>query len=142
MQQQVQQILEAMRSQEFRITPQRVAIVEYIMSTESHPSAEEVYEIIKKKYPMVSLATVYKTLDLLKEMGIVRELGFPDCARYDSNVEKHINVVCMRCGKIEDINDEYLPELESRAAKKSKYKIISGRFELQGYCDECKSKIR
>jgi Fur family peroxide stress response transcriptional regulator len=131
-----------MRNKGFRVTPQRVAIVEYVMSTNTHPSAEEVYKLIKKKYPMVSLATVYKTLELLMEMGVVRELSFTDGARYDANIGKHVNVVCINCGRIEDMADESLIELESRIAKRSRYKISSARYELYGYCDECKSRIQ
>jgi Fur family peroxide stress response transcriptional regulator len=142
MQQQLESIIGIMRNKGFRVTPQRVAIVEYVMNTDSHPSAEEIYKLIKKKYPMVSLATVYKTLELLTEMGVVLELSFVDGARYDANIAKHVNVVCMNCGRIEDIGDESLAELESRIAKRSRYKINSARYELYGYCGECKSKIQ
>ncbi|MGH9879380.1 MAG: Fur family transcriptional regulator, partial [Nitrososphaerales archaeon] len=91
MQQQLETIIGTMRNKGFRVTPQRVAIVEYVMNADSHPSAEEIYKLIKKKYPMVSLATVYKTLELLTEMGVVRELSFADGARYDANIAKHVN---------------------------------------------------
>jgi Fur family peroxide stress response transcriptional regulator len=140
--QQLESIVDTMRGKGFRITPQRVAIVEYVMNTDSHPSAEEIYKLIRKKYPMVSLATVYKTLELLGEIGAVRELNFADGARYDANISKHVNVVCMRCGKIEDVDEESLAALESKIAKRSKYQIHSARFELYGYCNECKSKVR
>ena len=141
MQQQLEGIIDTMRAKGFRITPQRVAIVEYVMNNDSHPSAEDIYKVIQKKYPMVSLATVYKTLELLAEIGVVRELSFADGARYDANIGKHVNVVCLHCGRIEDIEEESLADLESRIARRSKYQIRSGRFELYGYCSECKSKI-
>jgi Fur family peroxide stress response transcriptional regulator len=135
-------IVDSLRNQGFRITPQRVAIVEYMMNTDSHPSAEDLYKAIKKKYPMVSLATVYKTLELLGRIGIVKELSFPDGARYDANADTHINLVCLNCGKIEDMIDEKsLQVLESNVVKKSKYRILSRRFELYGYCNECQSKM-
>lgn len=140
MQQQIQHILEEMRNHAFRITPQRVAIVEYVINTESHPSAEEIHRIISRKYPMVSLATVYKTLDLLKRLGVVKELGFAEGARYDSNLDKHVNLVCIRCGKIEDVKDNHLEELELRISKRSRYRILSARFEFEGYCEQCRSK--
>ncbi len=140
--QQLESIIDTMRTKGFRITPQRVAIVEYMLNTDSHPSVEEIYKLIKKKYPMVSLATVYKTLELLKEMEVVRELAFAGGARYDANIGNHVNVVCMSCGKIEDVEEGALAELESRVAKKSKYRVYSGRFELYGYCRECQSKLQ
>lgn len=133
-------IVDSLRSQGFRITPQRVAIVDYIINTDSHPSAEELYQTIKRKYPMVSLATVYKTLELLTKLGIVKELSFPDGARYDANSETHINLVCMKCGRIEDVDEKSLEELELKIAKRSKYRIVSKRFELYGYCSQCQSK--
>jgi Fur family peroxide stress response transcriptional regulator len=138
----LESIIDSMRNQGFRITPQRVAIVEYMISTDSHPSAEELYRVVKKKYPMVSLATVYKTLELLTKKGIVRELSFPEGSRYDANVDAHINLVCMNCGRIQDIDiDEALEDLESKVSKKSKYRIFGRRFELYGYCSECQSKL-
>ena len=141
--QQLDYILTSFRGKGFRITPQRVAIIHYLLNTELHPSAEDIYKIIQKKYPMVSMATIYKTLNSLEKMGIVQELGFADgSTRYESNIEKHINVVCVHCGRIQDINDEAsLSELESRVIKKSKYQILSRRFELYGYCSTCKNKM-
>jgi Fur family transcriptional regulator, peroxide stress response regulator len=140
--QELARIVDSLRSQGFRVTPQRVAIVEYMMNTDSHPSAEDLYNAIKKKYPMVSLATVYKTLELLVKMGVVKELSFPDGARYDANAATHINLVCLNCGKIEDTSDERsLKELESNIAKRSKYQILGRRFELYGYCSQCQSKM-
>jgi len=140
--QKLETIVDSLRNQGFRITPQRVAIVQYIMNTDSHPSADDLYKAIKKKYPMVSLATVYKTLELLGKIGVVKQLSFPDGSRYDANTDGHINLVCWNCGKIEDINDEKsLEVLESNVAKKSKYKILGRRFELYGYCNECQPKM-
>ena len=98
--QQIKDIADTLRNEGFRITPQRIAIIKYVMDTQSHPSAEEIHKIIQKKYPMVSLATVYKTLDLLRKMSMIQELGFADgSARYEANVGKHINIVCVRCGR-------------------------------------------
>ena len=89
---------------------------------------------------MVSLATVYKTLELLKNRGMVRELDFPTGARYDSNVQEHINLVCIRCGRIDDLDEASLGELQSKVAKKSRYRILGGRFELYGYCSNCQNR--
>jgi Fur family peroxide stress response transcriptional regulator len=140
--QKLETIVDSLRNQGFRITPQRVAIVQFMMNTDSHPSAEDLHNAIKKKYPMVSIATVYKTLELLNKIGVVKELSFPDGARYDANTDTHVNVVCLNCGKIEDISEEKsLETIEFDVARKSKYKILGRRFELYGYCDECQSKM-
>ena len=141
MQQQLETLVSLLRKEGFRITPQRVAIVDYLLKTEDHPSAERIHKIIQKKYPMVSLSTVYKTLDLLKEKRLVNEIEVDGEARFDAHTNDHINLVCMNCGKIDDIDENSLKEIQVRAARKSKYLILKGSFELFGYCSNCKSKF-
>lgn len=140
--QQLDPVIDSLRKDGFRITPQRVAIVDHVLNTDSHPSAEELHAAVRKKHPMVSLATVYKTLELLKKKGLVRELDFPAGARYDSNVEEHVNLVCVKCGRIDDVDESSLGELESRVAKKARYSILGGRFELYGYCSQCQGRSK
>lgn len=139
--QQLEEVVSSLREEGFRITPQRVAIVDYLLKTEDHPSAERIHKIIQKKYPMVSLSTVYKTLDLLKEKRLVNEIEVDGEARFDAHTNDHINLVCMNCGKIDDIDENSLKEIQVRAARKSKYLILKGSFELFGYCSNCKSKF-
>ena len=93
--QQLDQIVTSLRDEGFRITPQRIAIVEYILNTEEHPSAEQIHNVVQKRYPMVSLSTVYKTLDLLREKKIVNEIDVDGESRFDAHVDDHINLVCM-----------------------------------------------
>ena len=137
---QTSQVIDLLREEGFRITPQRTAIVDYLLKTEDHPSAELIHNVVKKRYPMVSLSTVYKTLDLLKEKSLVNEIEVEGEARFDAHTDEHINLVCMNCGKIEDIDEESLKEIQVKVAKKSKYLILKSSFELLGYCSVCKSK--
>jgi Fur family peroxide stress response transcriptional regulator len=139
--QQLEELVSSLREEGFRITPQRVAIVDYLLRTDDHPSAEHIHKIVKKKYPMVSLSTVYKTLDLLKEKKLVNEIEVDGEARFDAHTHSHINLVCVNCGKIDDLDDDSLNEIQSRAARKSKYQILKGSFEMFGYCFTCKSKF-
>jgi len=139
--QQLEDLVSSLREEGFRITPQRVAILDYLLKTSDHPSAENIHKIIQKKYPMVSLSTIYKTLDLLKEKKLVNEIKVEGEARFDAHTDAHINLVCMNCGKIDDIDEDSLNEIKNRAAKKSKYLILKGSFELFGYCTNCKSKF-
>jgi Fur family peroxide stress response transcriptional regulator len=90
---------------------------------------------------MVSLSTVYKTLELLKEKKLVNEMDVKREARFDAHTEEHINLVCMNCGKIDDIDEDSLKEIQVKAARKSKYLILKSNFELSGYCSNCKSKF-
>jgi Fur family peroxide stress response transcriptional regulator len=139
--QQLDELVSTLRDEGFRITPQRVAILDYLLKTDDHPSAEYIHQVVKRQYPMVSLSTVYKTLDLLREKKLVTEIEVEGEARFDAHTDAHINLVCMNCGKIDDLDEESLNEIQSRAAKKSKYLILKGSFELFGYCDKCKSQF-
>jgi len=139
--QQIKELVNSLREGGFRITPQRIAIVEYLLKTEEHPSAEHIHKIVQKKYPMVSLSTVYKTLDLLREKKLVNEIKVEGEARFDAHTDEHINLVCMNCGKIDDIDEDSLKEIQAKAARKSKYVILKSNFELFGYCNNCKSKF-
>ena len=138
---QLEQIIASLRDEGFRITPQRMAIVDYLLKTEDHPSAEIIHKVVTKKYPMISLSTVYKTLELLKEKKLVNEIKVEGEARFDAHTDEHINLVCMNCGKIEDVDDDSLKVIQNKVAKKSKYLIVKGSFELFGYCSNCKSKF-
>lgn len=139
--QQLEDLVILLRKEGFRITPQRIAIVDYLLNTEDHPSAEHIHKTIQKKYPMMSLSTVYKTLDLLKEKKLVSEIEVKGETRFDVHTDEHLNLVCMNCGKIDDVDEDSLKEIQNRATKKSKYLIVKSRFELFGYCTRCKSKF-
>lgn len=139
---QMEQIVTSLREEGHRITPQRIAIMEYLLNTEDHPSADLVHTVVKKRYPMVSLSTVYKTLDLLREKKLVNEIEVEGEARFDAHVDDHVNLVCLNCGKIEDIDEKALRNIQLRIAKKSEYMIIKGSFEMHGYCNKCKSKFQ
>jgi len=90
---------------------------------------------------MVSLSTIYKTLDLLKEKKLVNEIEVKGEARFDAHTDEHINLVCVNCGKIEDVDEDTLVEIQKKAARKSRYVILKSNFELLGYCSNCKSKF-
>jgi Fur family peroxide stress response transcriptional regulator len=139
---QLEQIVNSLREEGHRITPQRVAIIDYLMHTEDHPSADQVHVTIKRMYPMVSLSTIYKTLDLLREKRLVNEIEVEGEARFDAHVDEHINLVCLNCGKIEDIDEKALRNIQARVAKKSEYLIVKGSFEMHGYCSKCKSEFQ
>ena len=139
---QLGQIVDSLREEGHRITPQRIAIVDYMLNTDEHPSAEQVHTTIRKRYPMVSLSTVYKTLDLLRERKLVNEIEVNGESRFDAHIDEHINLVCLNCGKIEDIDEKSLKNIQSKVAKRSQYLIVKGNFELHGYCSKCKSNFQ
>jgi len=140
--QQLGQIVSSLRDEGFRITPQRIAIVDYLLETEDHPSAELIHKVVRKRYPMMSLSTVYKTLDLLREKKIVNEIEVDGETRFDAHTDDHINLVCVKCGRIDDVDEVSLKDIQVKVAKKSRYIILKSNFELHGYCYRCKSKMK
>ena len=122
-----------------RMTPQRVAILRILSDDPSHPPAERIFEEIEQTFPTTSLATVYKTLDVLKEIGQLIELEFSDGGnRYDAmRITTHAHVVCERCGRIDDVELYEAAQLRARAAQHSKFQIKSERVDFYGLCPDC-----
>lgn len=128
------------RERGYRLTPQRIALLRMLAENRSHPSASHLYRQIRKRFPTTSLATVYKTLALLKDMGEVLELGFgEDNKRYDGNIPyPHPHLICVRCHSIVDPEVTVLSHLEQEVASVSGYDIIGHRLDFYGICPECK----
>ena len=135
-----EKIADTIRMSGHRATPQRVAIYEALWKAGSHPSVSDIHEYAIKTDPSISLATVYKTLQLFSEIGLVREMSSRDgSTRYDPDTEFHINLVCTKCGKVEDFDcisiDKIVPNLEDQAG----FQAQSYNFEVRGLCSSCKS---
>lgn len=135
-------ILSKIKGRDFRITPQRLAIIKILISSESHPSVDEIYKEVRKLYPTTSLATVYKTIALLKELNEVLELGFPDGSnRYDGNKPyPHPHAICTKCKKILDPEISSVHELSEEMKQKTGFVISSHRLDFFGLCPECQGK--
>ena len=133
------ELLARLKERDYRLTPQRVALLRLLVESRNHPSAARLYEKIKEQFPTTSPATVYKTLNLLKEMGEVLELGFStDDNRYDGNKSyPHPHLVCIRCRNILDPEVSLLQSLEQEVADISGYKIVGHRLDFYGICPEC-----
>ena len=138
----LEEILNKLRQREFRITPQRIAILQALLNTDQHPSIEEVYRQVKSRFPTTSLATVYKTVHLLKEIGEILEIGFADGrSRYDGNKPyPHPHLICTRCQSIIDPEVNLLDQLTGEVAKATGYRITSHQVELFGICPACQKK--
>lgn len=135
------QLMAMLHEKGYKVTPQRLAICELALSRRDHPTADQVHALLLKKYPTVSLATVYQTLHLLTDIGLLQELGFSDrSSRYDPNTTPHINIVCPECGEICDYEAEQVKELWSKLIQELEFKPIGQRLDLYRICDKCKSK--
>jgi Fur family transcriptional regulator, peroxide stress response regulator len=138
----MEQMLSKLKGRGFRITYQRVAILAILADSKEHPSVEEIHKAVKLQFPATSLATVYNTVSLLKELNEVLELGFPDGSnRYDGNKPyPHPHVICMRCKKVMDPELVHLGEISEEMSLKTGYKIFSHRLDFFGLCPECQKK--
>lgn len=134
-----QQMLDKLKSLDFRITPQRLAVIRILAASEDHPTAEQIFEKVKTEFPTTSLATIYKTIALLKGLNEVLELGFPDGSnRYDGNKPfPHPHVICTKCRKIMDPELMSLDELKDEIGKKTGFRIQHHRLDFFGVCREC-----
>ncbi len=131
-------IIEALRKKGFRATPQRIEICRFVLNDREHPTAQRIFREVRRLHPTVSLATVYKTLQVLRELRLVQELVFAQIeTRFDSNVAPHINVVCLRCGKVRDIDDRATGEVVARAASRARFKVTGQRFDIYRICERC-----
>ena len=122
-----------------RLTPQRMAVIKVLATSVEHPSAEQIYARVKVHFPTTSLATIYKTVTLLKGMGEVAELGFSDDSnRYDgSKPYPHPHLVCVECRSIVDPEVPTLTGLSYQVAANTGYRILSHRLDFFGVCPQC-----
>jgi Fur family peroxide stress response transcriptional regulator len=129
----------AIRAAGYRVTRQRKAILDYLASADSHPSAREVFQEAKKNCPGLSLATVYNTLEALVQLGHIKVLDFGSMDnRHETNLTPHINLMCTLCGKIQDF-EEGSPIYMEQVRKKAGFEVQGYRMEYYGICNECRT---
>ena len=134
-----QQLVAKLKARDYRLTPQRAALLRLIAASEGHPSASHLFDQIQAQFPTTSPATVYKTLNLLKELGEVLELGFAnDDNRYDgSRPYPHPHLICIRCRKIIDPPVSLVDDLTQEVAQLTGYQVLSHRLDFYGLCPAC-----
>lgn len=129
------------KEKNLKLTPQRYAIYKYLRSTKTHPSAEMIYDELKVDYPTMSLATVYKTLRTLIELGLVQEINVgEDNFRFDASVNMHPHIICNSCRRVDDLDGVDLSHLEKDAEGRSGYKVASHKLYFYGICPKCNKK--
>ena len=124
-----------------RSTKQRRIIIEELCGVKTHPTADEVYRMVRRKLPRVSLATVYRNLELLSEEGKIMKLELAGKQRrYDANTERHYHVRCVRCGRVDDIPIKPFSGIDSKVAKLRGYEIVGHRLKFMGLCPGCRRR--
>jgi Fur family peroxide stress response transcriptional regulator len=140
--QRLNQMLAKLKRHDFRLTPQRLAVLKVLAASEGHPTVERIYETVKAEFPTTSIATIYKAVNLLKQLNEVLELGFPDGSnRYDGNKPyPHPHVICTQCKKIIDPNLGSLKDLTKEVIKETGFQIQNHRVDFFGTCRDCQSR--
>jgi Fur family transcriptional regulator, peroxide stress response regulator len=136
------ELLVRLKARHYRMTPQRLALLHVIATSEAHPSAAHLYEQVQAQFPDMSCATVYKTVNVLKEMGEVLELGFSDDDnRFDGRQPTpHPHLICTHCRKIVDLEAMPVAELTSEMARRTGFEILSHRLDFYGLCPDCRPR--
>ncbi len=140
--QRLNQMLSRLKEHSFRITPQRLAVLKVLAVSEGHPSVERIYDTVRAEFPTTSIATIYKTVNLLKQLDEVLELGFPDGSnRYDGNKPyPHPHVICTECKKIIDPDLGSLEDLTREVVKETGFVIQNHRVDFFGRCRDCQAR--
>lgn len=122
----------------YRLTRQRQAVLEVLRGTRSHPDANWIYQEVCKIIPNVSLGTVYRTLGVLREAGLILELDYGHAlSRYDGNTAPHYHVTCVKCGRMSDLDMPATADLERQAGDESDFIVTGHCLEFYGLCTDC-----
>ncbi len=124
-----------------RLTTQRQIILEELSKVKTHPTASEVYDMVRKRLPRIGLGTVYRNLELMAENGMILKLEVGGTQkRFDATTDAHYHIRCSYCGKVDDIDIPVIESLVGAAAENSAYKILGHHVEFTGICSECQEK--
>jgi Fur family peroxide stress response transcriptional regulator len=133
-------IARAFRANGYKATPQRIAICRCTLNSAEHCTAHMIYLEAKKEYPTISVSTVYTTLNILKDTGLIQELCTPrHQTRFDPNTVPHMHLICLQCGSITDWNDPIIPELIDSIAHDADFIVSGSCLGINGVCKECQN---
>ncbi len=134
-------VRERFRRSGYTLTSQRRAVLEALKDFKGHPSAEEVYLVVKKKNPRVALGTVYQALSVLEEIGLIEAKHWSESpVRYDLNTEPHHDVRCIRCGEVSEIPGVEFEDFATRIQENTPYEVTNASLVIEGVCPGCQSK--
>lgn len=131
-------LIKELKSNSCKITPQRMAIYQVIKENMDHPNAEAVFKKLSPTYPTMSLATVYKSLELFAKLGLIQVINIGENSfRYDGKTEEHQHIICTNCSKIEDLKSNIFEDLTNKVQSISNYEITKKQMCFYGTCSEC-----
>ncbi len=121
-----------------RLTTQRQIILEELAKVTSHPTANEVYDMVRKRLPRIGLGTVYRNLELMADSGVILKLEVGGTQkRFDATVTPHYHIRCSSCGKVDDVHIEVQQQINQLAQSASNYEILGHHIEFTSVCDTC-----
>ncbi|MEW6424395.1 MAG: Fur family transcriptional regulator [Bacillota bacterium] len=144
----ISDVEEKLRTKDYKLTSRRENILQvFIENQDKHLSAEEIYYLVKKRAPDVGLATVYRTLELFSDFEIIHSIDFGDGRkRYEliqaeEDAHHHHHLICLRCGRIQEVTEDLLEDLEKRVTRLYNFSITNHQLKIFGYCQGCREKL-
>ena len=133
-------VRERFRRSGYTLTSQRKAVLEALGESRGHPSAEDVYLLVKRKNPRVALGTVYQALSVLEEIGVIGAKHWSESpTRYDLNVDPHLDIRCLGCGAVSEVPGVGLGDLEDRVRAATPYEVTQASVVVEGLCPACRT---
>lgn len=134
----LQQFEETCRQKGLPVTMQRRVILEAVLQRNDHPTADQIYEAVQGRIPQLSRTTVYRTLDTLLELGVIRRVHLTGATtRFDGKIGRHHHLVCVHCSKIIDIEDEGLNQMPLPRQKLQGFEVDDFSVQVWGTCADC-----
>jgi Fur family ferric uptake transcriptional regulator len=143
---QIENLKDRLKLKGYKLTPQRRAVVNIVLSNKgNHLTAEEMYDLVKKECPEIGLATIYRTVQLLEDIGILCKINLEDgCNRYElldnEEAHHHHHLICRKCGKVLEVEEDLLDTIEKNVENKYKFRIENHSVKFLGICSECLEK--
>ncbi len=129
-----------LRSNGYKVTPQRLAVYECLSKTKAHPNAETLFEDLQPRFPTMSFATVYKSVEIFSRLNLIKVLNTgEDSYRYDADVSEHQHLQCVACGRVDDVRLN-VGHICEDAAEASGYEVTSDEMYFYGLCPKCRKK--
>jgi Fur family transcriptional regulator, peroxide stress response regulator len=134
------QIEERVRAVGLKLTPQRFAVLDFLVRSREHPTADKISAALNRRFPRASRATIYNTLNALRDAGLVHEVYMDDAvARFDANLDQHHHFVCRVCDRLEDVPFDAIGELPARKLERG-HKVENYEIVMRGVCATCQKR--
>jgi len=138
----MKKVTEVLRDNGFKVTPQRLAVYHALVETKEHPNAEMLFDKLQPQYPTMSLATVYKTIEILAQLKLIKVLNTGEASfRYDADVSDHGHIKCSVCDVVKDVMDVDLACVVDSVEEQTGYEVSSKQVYFFGVCPECRKKV-